>query len=281
MKSDFLPQSLNKSVAAACVAVEIGASSTDMHWHDCAEMIHMKKGEALLFLGEKWHTVRPGETVFIPVGQIHCCHCEDKTAHRIVVGLHEELLPRTESGDAALCPFHSDADSMRCIFDSESTLPELFSSIEEKEAPGVAAELERLIKIGQIYTEMLKIWERDGHLGEMAERCDTVKRVLRIISERSCEPLCAEKVAQELNVSYSYMAALLKRELSQSFGELLLSERIVNAKRLLLTTDRSITYVGLDCGFTDSSYFIKKFRAATGTTPHRYRKENLRRLSVG
>ena len=74
------------------------------------------------------------------------------------------------------------------------------------------------------------------------------------------------------------MATLLSREVGTSFVELLLSERINAAKKLLLTTDMSITDIALDTGFSDSSYFIKKFRRSTGITPYKYRIENLKKF---
>lgn len=49
--------------------------------------------------------------------------------------------------------------------------------------------------------------------------------------------------------------------------------RIERACEQLLSTEMSITDIGLNCGFNEISYFIKTFRKAIGTTPHQYRKK--------
>ena len=277
MKKEFLPQELNKTAAAACVSVQYGGSSTEMHWHDCAEIIHVRRGEAQLFVADGWHSIAAGQTVFIPIGCTHCCHCDDKGACRVVIGLEERLFPAMERGTEILAPLHAEVCSDELIFDSEC-LRGLFERLCDFPDASVRGELERLITVQQIFCEMLRIWDENGILRDGGSSNPTAKKILEMISARFAEPLAATEVAAALNVSYSYMAGLLRQEMGTSFGELLLSERIAAAKRLLLTTDLPITDVALDAGFTDSSYFIKKFRTATGTTPHKYRVENLRRI---
>ena len=49
--------------------------------------------------------------------------------------------------------------------------------------------------------------------------------------------------------------------------------RIQAACRALVTTDASIASIAADCGFCDQSYFTKRFHAAVGISPVRYRRE--------
>ena len=135
--------------------------------------------------------------------------------------------------------------------------------------------LTAMIIIQSIYCELLKFWENIGSFRETNEKSSIVRQVERIIESRFSESLEANEVAMELNISYSYLSTLLRRELNTNFGDLLLKARIDASKKLLLTTNMSITDIALESGFTDSSYFIKKFRTYTGTTPHKYRINNL------
>ena len=48
--------------------------------------------------------------------------------------------------------------------------------------------------------------------------------------------------------------------------------RIQTAKKLLESTDLSVTEIAMRCGFNSSSYFTKQFHALTGKTPAQYRK---------
>lgn len=89
----------------------------------------------------------------------------------------------------------------------------------------------------------------------------------------------AEECARAVKLSYSHMALLLRKECGAGFGELLLARRLEEAKKLLLTTQLSITEIGAEVGFTDTSYFIKRFGERLGTTPLKYRESNLSVIS--
>ena len=282
MKSIFVPKELNKSDTAACIDIQSGASSTDMHWHSCAEIIHMSRGEALVFVAEKWETLKTGDTVFLPPGHLHCCHCKDNQAGRVVIGLEKGLIPTVNSqNDISHIPFYSSVFQNNLIFKDNKELISLFTSLEEmKNKSGIHVELARLITVERIYLEMLTLWENMGLIVSSSIKNTTVIKIQEILSRDFSEELTAKDVAKRLNISYSYMATLLSRELNSSFSELLLSERINAAKRLLLTTDMSITDIALDTGFGDSSYFIKKFRIAAGITPYQYRSLNLKRINT-
>ena len=52
---------------------------------------------------------------------------------------------------------------------------------------------------------------------------------------------------------------------------MLLKFRMDAAAEQLRDSDRSVTQIGLDCGFADQSAFSRQFRKATGLTPVEYR----------
>ncbi|MEP3932587.1 helix-turn-helix transcriptional regulator, partial [Rhodopirellula bahusiensis] len=53
----------------------------------------------------------------------------------------------------------------------------------------------------------------------------------------------------------------------------LIQVRIQEASRLLRSTDRSITDIAFDVGFSDSNYFSRQFRTHLGLSPREYRKQ--------
>jgi AraC family L-rhamnose operon transcriptional activator RhaR/AraC family L-rhamnose operon regulatory protein RhaS len=55
----------------------------------------------------------------------------------------------------------------------------------------------------------------------------------------------------------------------------LLHVRIQKATELLAGSDRTITDIAFDCGFTDSNYFTRQFRKTTGHSPSEYRKTRM------
>lgn len=55
-------------------------------------------------------------------------------------------------------------------------------------------------------------------------------------------------------------------------GEFIEKEKLAYARRLLCDTDKSVLEVALDCGFSDHSYFTKRFRESVGVVPTEYRR---------
>lgn len=72
---------------------------------------------------------------------------------------------------------------------------------------------------------------------------------------------------------------LLEKAAREVFGrtikELLLDRRLLEAKRLLLFTIRSVEDVGREVGFEDPSYFSRFFRKRTGEAPASWRQRHL------
>ena len=282
MKKQFLPKALDREqIEALCVDTQDGASSTDMHWHSCAEIIHMRRGSAMLYTDDSWCELRESDTVFIAPGRLHSCQCTDQNASRAVIGLTSDVIGKCGiMRERILSPFLRDTVKGASVIKGNAVLTELFAELCAHSGEGVAAELTKKILVERIYCEMLGHWERCGVLLSQRAKSEVVSMLESILDERYSEDISAQDAALAVNVSYSYMAKLLLRETGSSFGALLLARRLEAAKRLLLTTDASITEIGVGVGFTDASYFIKKFRASVGMTPQKYRASYLERLNA-
>ena len=68
-----------------------------------------------------------------------------------------------------------------------------------------------------------------------------------------------------------YFGRIFKVVTNCSFKQYVLNEKLDVAKRLLVTTDLSISEIGRRVGIVNSSYFTKIFREATGKIPSDYR----------
>ncbi|MEL6441402.1 MAG: AraC family transcriptional regulator [Cyanobacteria bacterium J06621_8] len=78
-------------------------------------------------------------------------------------------------------------------------------------------------------------------------------------------------LAQILNMSSFHFSRLFKQSMGITPHQYLSQQRVEKAKQLLKQTDRSITDIALDCGFSSHSHLSKQFRKATGITPKVYR----------
>ncbi|WP_353951924.1 helix-turn-helix domain-containing protein [Knoellia sp. S7-12] len=101
--------------------------------------------------------------------------------------------------------------------------------------------------------------------------------ILDVVDRRLCDPdLTPTDVARELSISLSYLTKLFA-EHGMSFGRTVLARRLDRANALLSLGDSagSVTHVATACGFHDSAYFSRAYRARFGLTPSE------RRASIG
>lgn len=100
-----------------------------------------------------------------------------------------------------------------------------------------------------------------------------IEKIFLYINRYCFEDITARQVALMFNWSYSYFSRQFKKTADQSFSEYLNMIRIEEAERLLLNTEMSITEIAMNTGYSDVSYFIKRFKEVKKLTPAQLRKK--------
>jgi AraC-like DNA-binding protein len=83
------------------------------------------------------------------------------------------------------------------------------------------------------------------------------------------------KLSAEHHVSYSYLRKMFKKYTGISPGQYQLQLRIMYAKELIISTDKSIKEICYETGFQSIHYFSSLFKQKTGISPSEFRKEQL------
>ncbi|WP_343745534.1 helix-turn-helix transcriptional regulator [Chitinophaga sp.] len=79
--------------------------------------------------------------------------------------------------------------------------------------------------------------------------------------------------ASQLNISPNYLNILCKRHLQLSAMFLIQHRVILEAKRQIQASGKSIKEVAFDLGFNDLSYFSNFFKSQTGISPRQFRDQ--------
>ena len=85
------------------------------------------------------------------------------------------------------------------------------------------------------------------------------------------ERITLDTLAKITNYSPNYLQHTFSEITGMSPNEYLTSERIKNAKQLLIGTNKSIADISYECGFSSQAYFTDVFRTHTNMTPRMYR----------
>lgn len=78
--------------------------------------------------------------------------------------------------------------------------------------------------------------------------------------------------AAAMGLSPGHLGALCRASLQKSPGQYIRERLLLEARRLLLYTDRTSADIAYALGFDDPSYFVRFFKRETGISPIRYRR---------
>ena len=83
--------------------------------------------------------------------------------------------------------------------------------------------------------------------------------------------LKVNEVAASLSVSPQHLNTLVKKASGKSASELITAQVLLEAKRYLLHTDKTVSEIAFALNFSDPSHFVKHFKKAAGETPQAFR----------
>ena len=89
--------------------------------------------------------------------------------------------------------------------------------------------------------------------------------------------LTLDSIADELNLSKSYLSRIINAELETGFVEYVNTLRVEEAKSYLLNPDFSnytLEAIGIEAGFNSKSAFYSSFKKITGVTPSEFKKDS-------
>lgn len=94
----------------------------------------------------------------------------------------------------------------------------------------------------------------------------------KLLNAYYAEKRLPKEYAEMLYITPNHLNALCNDLLGLSAGELIRDRVLLEAKRLLVNVDISVSEIAYRLNFTDNSYFTKFFKKYTGVTPEDFRK---------
>lgn len=124
---------------------------------------------------------------------------------------------------------------------------------------------------------MLKLLQKE-YLNQFPEHDSSTKpeKIIKgfntLIDDHFNEESSVNFYADRLNITANYLNILSQKYLKMPASDVIKQRTILEAKRLLTSTDLSIKEIGYQLGFNDNTYFSKVFKKYTGKTPGDFKK---------
>lgn len=103
-----------------------------------------------------------------------------------------------------------------------------------------------------------------------------IRSVMEYVNAHPSEKFSTAGLASRACLSTEYFIRLFKQSVGYTPIQYVNAKRMEKAQLLLAFSDKSLSRIAEEVGFSGLSYFVKTFRRLTGLTPSRYREEILK-----
>lgn len=105
-------------------------------------------------------------------------------------------------------------------------------------------------------------------------RLITFNNFLQILENNYRRSAGADFYAEKLNMSTRNLNLITRSVFGKSATDIIETRKLMEARRLLLTSDKSVSEIGYELGYNEKSYFSRVFRKKAGITPTGFRGQN-------
>ena len=251
----------------------------DWHWHVEFQLCLTVSGSVL------WHTeaeqteVPAGQGIFINSQRIHMVRPVGKEASFFCLDIPPDFICPTREGGlyehSVLPVLQASALDRKLITPKTEEGREILrllnkmAAVFEEKAEGY-----EFVLAGHVFLIWKHLWEL------LAEEIDSTQSLkderfrdlLLYLQKHYGSAMRLDEMAAHIGFSRSECCRYFKKRAGQTISAYLLQYRIHESMYLLAETDRTIAQIAQDCGFSQQSYYAKKFREQTGMTPRQYRE---------
>ncbi len=107
--------------------------------------------------------------------------------------------------------------------------------------------------------------------GSDVENIPVIERIKSAIQNDFTDNLSVKDIAEITGIRMYYMCHIFKKATGLTVGDYKKVQKLIKAKKLLVSTDKKIGNIAYECAFGSDSYFSKVFFASEGFSPSQYR----------
>lgn len=248
------------------------------HFHQYYEIFYLKTGDCIYSVNSSLYHLSAGDVFIVAPGEPHCTRYEGPVpCERTIVCCMPEVIPE------AYWQRHPDMKK-KLSYSGKVVLVEkrqrrmealLDRMLEENSIPDEYSyeflQLQMMTLLLNIQRDGIFVYEKIRHDNSISS---DIEDALRYIAQNFALPITLDEVAEQVNLTPTYLSRKFKKFTGTTFKEYVNHIRIRQAKQMLLTTDDTITQIALNCGFNSSNYFKDCFRRRNGVSPSVFRKQS-------
>ena len=121
-----------------------------------------------------------------------------------------------------------------------------------------------------VFIELVRCYQGEMESEYRQARRSYLTEILRYMDDH-CTSCTLEETAARFGFHPNALSRMIRQSTGSSFKELITDGRLAKAAFLLRSTSQPIHEIALQCGYSNQSFFYKKFAGRYGCTPAEYR----------
>lgn len=257
------------------IAVDSANELIPVHWHRHLELLYMVKGTMTAYVNDMAYELSAGDIFVVRPKELHNTHAHENCRYYLLQVSPYHLEYMTPDWDMLYFEEYIPAHDAAGLNDRISGyLGEMIPlDLEKKEGW-------RLLFLTQLYNLLYVLLSKASKRISPQRKHRNDRDFLRIqqcmdfVGKNYAQKLSLEDVADLISVTPEYFCRLFKKYTGQTFFTYVSQVRMMQFYKDLTKTEESITYLLEKNGITNYKAFMRDFKKAYGTTPHRLRCKN-------
>ncbi len=247
-----------------------------LHLHKAVEVVKVLSGEIECTVNNNIFSVSKDNIVIINSGNVHQIACKIGKAEiqYIQIDIDEYYDSLFSNEHKKIFSFlHRDRLKNYEIFENKGEISAAFKGLEyelSKKNPSYELYIKAYIYM------LIAFMCRNGMLYDLEtipyKAFQKIFPIIEYIENNLNEKISLEDLSYYLNVDKYYVCKLFKSVSGETLTNYINNRRITYAEELLLSTDKSISEIALECGFNSQQYFNLVFKNKISLSPSTYRK---------
>lgn len=259
------------------LTVEEGYDSTKPHRHNYFEIFFFEKGGGNHMIDFQEWEIGDGEVHILYPGQVHCVRRKAKSSGWVLKLTPTYFRPtgKSEESSQQLLQHHIGLNSPKISMSASyfSNLMELIGEINTEVNTKEWGGFEMIRSYVNLL--LLKLTRVNNGYTASALKMDTLGVKFKILLDKSfVDEHRVSFYCDALMVTESKLNQVLKDAFGKSTSELIAARLLLEAKRFLLHSDRSIKEISFELGFEDNAYFNRWFKKYATCTPGEFRTQS-------
>jgi AraC family transcriptional regulator, transcriptional activator of pobA len=254
------------------LAAKISAAPLAPHRHDFEELLIITRGDIVHFIDTKKEEVSAPLVIYVAEGKVHQ-FIPGKDARGWVVRYRTEFIPESKFHFYSyfLDWINYKLDSNFCINSLDDLCKMMLREIEQSPTDYVTVKHLLNALISKLESEGDTVYKQDGGSGNT--QLVAFNNFLKILQYNYKRPEGVQFYADKMNTSVRNLNHICSAVFGKSVSEIIETRKLIEARNLILNSDKSISEIGFELGYNEKSYFSRVFRKRTGLTPTEFRSE--------